>query len=184
MDLQYRELLRNYAAGDIESGHKATIHAFRSGYSLVRMRDNGLPWELVKDYIHLLNPVILSPEETSDYKGMLLHDTNMHYGFIARQPFFVKGSSRDDWHPNWPKDVLKMGIYFYHHDGRWAGQEWEAPEAKIGFWGLDDTGMELMVKDVPQTTDLQPLDVIEAVLRRLPDPVTKQWLTHKGFEFA
>jgi hypothetical protein len=181
MDLQHRELLRLYFAGDDAAGHQAAKHAFRSGLTLSQIKDSGLPWDIVKDYIYLLNGTILSPEECREYKNYLLLNTNSHPKFVEQQEFFVRTTYAKVWYPNWPKRMLSMNIAFY--DDRAYLHNQMGPKMKISFWGRDDAGVEIYMQG-PNELGQTPLDVLDSILRDLPFRVTKDWLLRNGFNRA
>ena len=146
MDFRYRELLRDYLFGDLAAGHQAAIYAFRSGFSLAEMRDSSLPWNIVKQYIYLLNPAILSPREVKDYKLEVFRQdisifSLMEIGDTLRKlpqiDFFVKGHPKDNWYPSWPNNMIQMYIGFSKPESAAYQKEKWGRNVRISLFGFD-----------------------------------------------
>lgn len=170
-DTEYRNMLREYQRGDISMVDRLVQIGLRNGFTLSQFRADGLPWKNVRQYLHLLNPIILTPEETILYQEMVIQEAGWHPDFVKEPKFFVPSSPQDHWSPCWPGNIITMHISFsvwgkrsteglsarkirklgidtqtpawqYAHPLSW--EPTTAPVApRISFWGADDTGMEL-----------------------------------------
>jgi hypothetical protein len=170
-DTEYRILLRQFLAGDTSLAHHLMRTGLRYGITLLQCREDGIPWEVVSNYLQYWSPAILSPEEVDLYQQMLREETNWDPNFIESHRFFVPVAASESWSPNFPGNFLAMLIGFstfghyptegmsprkirkklhnqkgpyWHHLNRLSwGQPGTDLALRISFWGADDTGMEL-----------------------------------------
>lgn len=170
-DAEYRRLLRGYHAGDVSLAEPLVILGIRNGFTLLQLKEAGLPWELVFKNLHYINPAFMSWEDADTYKALVLQEEGWHPDFVLNEwRSFVPCHPEDTWAPSWPGGYITLSIYFACYDypskeglsdrkirklgldkapKQWIypRRDWGAPDTPLGirlaFWGADDTGVEL-----------------------------------------
>lgn len=167
MDEEYRKLVRRYKAGDTGLASKIINHAFRSGITLIHLKEDGLPWPLVRSHLHLLNPVIPTPQAHRQYlENVEILHPDWDPKFIEKTTFYVPTSSNESWYASWPEDKVSMSIAFWGWmlpevgdlsprklrkkgivpnklvwEDKMRRDKW-GTAVRICFWGTDDYGIE------------------------------------------
>ena len=76
----------------------------------------------------------------------------------------------DDWHPNFPRDTVRITVYAY------ATGVLRAVVADA-----DDTSMECDTPGVPEGLHARAAAYVRWLERALPNPLTRDWLMSQGF---
>lgn len=117
---------------------------------------------------------------------------SMHLSFAVFEPQDYSNISARKTRKKLRRRPVNVPEWSYLNSRSWGHIPNSPLGLRLSFWGMDDTGMELDLGPQGSGMDYnkdpmpypQCLILVDEIIRRLPTPLTRSWLTEHGFIYA